>query len=359
MGEKTPLFEEHKKLGAQIVDFAGWEMPVYYSTPLKEHELVRSEAGIFDVSHMGEIFVEGKQALELVQLLVTRDVSRMEPGQMSLGIMCNEQGGILDDLTVYRFSDEKYMIVVNAGTRKKDLSWIKKHAAEFGCSVRDESDSLAKIDLQGPKTKDILAELTDFDLSKIGFYRFAEFSVTGVACIVSRSGYTGEDGFELYFEGERAPKLWNKLLEAGAQPCGLGARDTLRLECCMPLYGHELTENHSPLQAGYEWTINFEKENFIGMNVLLEQKNKGLAEKLVAFEMVERGIAREGYKILHEEKEIGVVTSGSFSPTLKKNIGMGYVKQEFAGIGQKIGIDVRGKAVGAVTVKKPFYKRNY
>jgi aminomethyltransferase len=306
MGRKTALFKEHERLGAKIVDFAGWEMPVYYSAPIKEHLAVRGNAGLFDTCHMGEIVVEGRESLELLQLLVTRDCSRLSDGKMLLGVMCNEEGGILDDLTVYRVNEEKYMLA-SAG------------------------------------------------LGKIGHYEFAETEISGVNAIVSRSGYTGEEGFELYFEAEKAAVLWQALLEAGAVPCGLAARDTLRLECCLPLYGHELDEQHSPLQGTYGWAVDFGKE-FIGREALLEQKQSAM-EKLVAFEMLDRAIARQGHKIFAGAKHAGMVTSGSFSPSLKKNIGLAYIGARFSGIGQEFEAEIRNKRFRAVVVKKPFYKR--
>jgi len=361
VGQKTALFEEHQRLGAKIVDFAGWEMPVYYSTPLKEHLAVRGKAGLFDVSHMGEIFVTGKEALKLIQLLVTRDCSKLRDGGMALGVMCNEAGGIIDDLIVYRFSEEKYLIVVNAGTMQNDLNWIEKHAAGMDCAIENKSGKTAKLDLQGPNAEKILQKLTEFKLSGIERYNFVEASIAGIESIVSRSGYTGEDGFELYFAEEKAVELWNALLEAGKkfelQPCGLASRDTLRLECCMALYGHELSEKKSPLQSGYGWAVDFEKEEFIGKKALEKQKADGFGGKLIAFEMVERAIARDGCKIFVEGKESGIVTSGSFSPSLKKNIGLGYIGAEFSEPGQGIEVEVRGNKFKAKVVKRPFYRR--
>ena len=356
MGVKTVLFEEHKALGANIVDFAGWEMPVYYSTPLKEHIAVREHAGLFDISHMGEIFVEGRDALKLVQLLVSRNCGKMRAGEMRLGVMCNESGGILDDLTVYRFGEEKFMIVVNAGTIERDLEWIKGHAGNFDCKISDKSVKTAKLDLQGPKAKGILQEITGTKLAEIKYYGFFEIEVAGVFATVSRSGYTGEDGFELYFDAKKAAWLWRKILKAGAVPCGLAARDTLRLEAGMPLYGHELSEEKTPFESGYGWTVGFEKE-FVGKQALKKQKAEGVKEKLVGFEMVDRAIAREGCKIFVQGEKSGFVTSGSFSPSLKKNIGLGYIGVDFASVGQEIEIEVREKKFRAKIAKKPFYRR--
>ncbi len=359
MGKKTPLFEEHQKLKATMTDFVGWKMPVYYSTPIKEHLAVRETVGLFDVSHMGVIFIEGKQAIELLQLLLTRDCSRLKDGKMLLSVMCNERGGILDDLTVYRLNEKKFMVVVNAGTIEKDFEWIQEHAREFDCDVRNASNGTAKLDLQGPGAEEILQPLVPIDLKEIPYYGFSEMEVVGEKAIVSRSGYTGEDGFEIYLDSGKAIGLWNALLGEGSGivPCGLAARDTLRLECCMPLYGHEISEQRSPLEGTYNWVVNFDKGEFIGKGALEEQRKKGVKEKLVAFEMIERAIARHGHKLFAEGKEAGVVTSGSYSPSLKKNIGLGYIGGGFSQPGEELEVEVRGKMFKARVVDKPFYRR--
>ena len=357
---KTPLNAAHHNLGARLVDFGGWEMPVIYTNQIEEHHAVRQKAGLFDVSHMGEIMVTGPDAFKLLQKLFTKDISQMEDGRVSLGVMCNESGGIIDDLTVYRYNAEKYLLVVNAGTATTDYDWIVKHGADLDVQAENLSLQIAKIDIQGPAAETILQKLTPTDLSAIKRYWFQEMAVDGVEMTVSRSGYTGEDGFELYLPAENAEKIWNKLLETG-QPdgliaCGLGARDTLRTECGMMLYGHDIDTEHTPLEAVYGWAVSFDKD-FIGKAALLKQKENGLSRKLVGFEMLERGIAREHYPIYHQNEPIGEVTSGVPSPTLGKNIGLGYVRADLRKSGLEIAIKVRDNFVKAKIVKLPFYKK--
>ncbi|AJF59844.1 MAG: aminomethyltransferase [archaeon GW2011_AR10] len=362
MGSKTPLFEEHKKLGAKIIDFLGWDMPVYYSSVIDEHNATRSKVTVFDTCHMGEFRVEGKHAFDLVQKAVTRDISKLKSGQMALGCLCNERGGVLDDLTVYRFSDEKYMVVVNASTIEKDFLQFRKVKEQFGfhCKLTNESSTTAKIDVQGPIAEKILQKISNAKLDGIKFYNFVEGKILGFNVVISRSGYTGEDGFELYFSSSKAAVVWNALLEkgkeAGIKPAGLGARDTLRLESAFNLYGSEMDESRTPIECRYAWVTDLGKD-FIGRDALLKQKNVGLKEKLVGFEMTDKAIARHGYKIFVEGREAGVVTSGSFSPTLKKNIGLGYIKAEFSDIGTNIEVEVREKKFNARIVRLPFYSR--
>lgn len=362
---RTPLFEAHKKLGAQIVDFGGWDMPVYYTNILAEHNATRNACGLFDICHMGEFIVEGKEAFDFVQWFFSRDISGQRIGQMALGVLCNEQGGILDDLTVYRLSEEKFMVVVNASTAKKDfdflLAQLKKK--KFSCTLKDITMQTAKFDIQGPNAEKILQKLCRFDLSKFGFYNFVEEKkgLLGFDCIVSRSGYTGEDGFEVYFDWSKAIIVWEELLaqgkDEGIVPVGLGARDTLRLEAGYNLYGNELDEHTNPFECRYGWVVNGDKKDFVGKKAVFEQKEKGLQRRLVGFEMVERAIARHGYIVFVQGEKAGVVTSGSFSPTLKKNIGLCFVKPEFAKTGAEIHVEVRGQKFGAKIVELPFYKR--
>lgn len=361
MLKQTPLNAAHKALGARMVDFGGWDMPVIYTNQIEEHHAVRQKAGLFDVSHMGEILVSGQQAFELVQKLVSRDISKMEAGRVTLGVMCNETGGILDDLTVYKMGDQKFLLVVNAGTCEDDYAWIKKHAVGHNVNVDNLSDDVTKLDLQGPNAEKILQKLTAADLSEIKRYGFKTIHVDGVETIVSRSGYTGEDGFELYFPNEHAEKIWNKLLEVGKEegliPCGLGSRDTLRTECGMMLYGHDIDTEHSPLEAVYGWAVSFEKGDFVGRKALERQKTEGLKRKLVGLEMEGRGIARQHYPIVVSGEPVGEITSGTPSPTLNKNIAMGYVRPELATPGTRVEIKVREQLVPALVVKLPFYKR--
>jgi len=360
MPEKTPLFETHKKLGGKVIDFAGWLLPVAYSNISEEHNTVRNACGLFDVSHMGEIRIKGKDAEKLVQKTVSRDISKQEIGQVKLTVMCNAQGGIIDDLTVYKLGEEEFYLVVNAGTTQRDFEWLKEQGQGMEIELFDESKKTAKIDVQGPQAQQVLQKLTETSLNEIKFYHFKETKVDGINCIVSRSGYTGEDGFELYFDAGKAELLWNKLLETGKEkgikPCGLGCRDTLRLEAGFLLSGTDFDESKTPLECGYGWVVSWEKD-FIGKEALLKQKKEGIAQKLVGFELLEKGIARHGCKIFCQGNEAGIITSGTFSPTLQKSIGLGYIAKEFAEIGAEIQIQIRDSLLKAKTVKLPFYKR--
>ncbi|KKP36764.1 MAG: glycine cleavage system aminomethyltransferase T, aminomethyltransferase [Candidatus Peregrinibacteria bacterium GW2011_GWF2_33_10] len=357
---KTPLNEVHKKLGARMVDFGGWEMPVVYTNQIEEHHAVRKFAGIFDVSHMGEIMFTGKDAFNLIQKLVSRDISAMDNGKVMLCVLCNEQGGIIDDLTVYKFNEEKYMLVVNAGTQENDYQWMIQHKQNFDVEVKNVSFEITKLDLQGPNAQKILQKLTKEDLNEIKRYRFKEILIDNVEMIVSRSGYTGEDGFELYFLNQYAEQIWNKIMEIGKNdgliPCGLGSRDTLRTECGMMLYGHDIDTNMTPFESVYGFAVSLNK-NFIGKEVLEKQKNEGTKKKLVGFEMIDRGIARQHYSIFKNGEKIGEVTSGTPSPTLNKNIGMGYVRTEDAIVDSTIEIQIRDNFAKAKIVSLPFYVR--
>jgi len=361
---KTPFFEQHKSLNGVMVEFGGWELPVYYSTLMDEHNAVRNNVGLFDVSHMGEFSMEGPDAEALIQRIVTRDISGQKLGQMKITVMCNEQGGIIDDLTVYRLEEQKYFFVVNAGTMPKDFAWFEKQKEAMNANVKLENISMktAKLDVQGPNANALTKKLTDIDLDAIKFYHGTEGKVAGLDSIISRSGYTGEDGFEIYFPWDKAGEMWNALWKAGEgfnlKPCGLGCRDTLRLECAFMLYGNDIDKQHSPLQNVYSKFVSFNKD-FVGKEALLAQKGKGLPEVLVGFEVF-GGIARHGYEVYggNEKEKIGVVTSGTLSPTLKKNIGLAYVPPEFAEEGKEFKIKVRERFCTAKTVKIPFYKKS-
>ena len=361
--KRTPLYDEHRALGARLVEFGGWEMPVQYSGILEEHRAVRERAGIFDVSHMGEFRVEGPGALDFLQGLVPNNVARLGDGQALYTQICNEQGGTLDDLLIYHLDENRYMTVVNAGTMESDWDWFTKQAAGHAdVTLTNISYQTGLIALQGPRALDILQPLTETDLGAIAYYHFAEGTVAGVSCLISRTGYTGEDGFELYCASDDVVALWRKLLEAGASqgliPAGLGARDTLRLEAGFCLYGHELNEQTLPLEAGLGWSVKLEKgHDFIGREALLAQKRDGLPRKLVGVELRDRGVPRAGYAILRDGTPIGELTSGTVGPTLGKAIGMGYVPPAEAKIGAEVAIEIRGKAVPAVIVALPFYKR--
>ncbi len=363
MLKKTPLFETHKRLGAKIIEFGPWLMPLYYTSIVDEHNTVRNRVGLFDVSHMGEFNIRGKDALAFVQRLITNDASYLDNNQVLYTPMCNDKGTIIDDLLVYKFSDEHFMFVVNASNIEKDYKWIEGVVKRFGKDIvlKDISDETPLLALQGPKSQETLQKVTDLDLSQIKYYWFQKGMIEEIQVIISRTGYTGEDGFEIYIKPEYAPKVWNKILEVGKEegikPIGLGARDTLRLECAMLLYGNDMDETRTPLETNIAWTVKSDKENFIGEEALLKQKEEGIKQKLIGFELLERGIPRHNYPILKNREKIGIVTSGGFSPTLKKGIGLGYVKTDFSKEGTEIQIQIREKLVKAQIVKIPFYRR--
>lgn len=358
--QKTPLNEVHHALGAKMVDFGGWEMPVQYGGIIEEHKAVRTKAGIFDVSHMGEIRLKGGDALKLVQKLITNDASKLSNNQIQYAIFCLPHGGVVDDLLVYKIAADEYLLVVNASNTAKDLAWVLEHRSDEQVTITDESASTAEIALQGPLAEKILQSLTSTELAGIKNYWFTYGQVDGVECLISRTGYTGEDGFELYCPPDKAVQLWNKLLERGGSdlwPCGLGARDTLRFEAKMPLYGHELGEDITPLEAGLGKFVALDKDDFIGKEALVLQKAAGIPRKIVGFEMVERGIARGGYPVKKEGRQIGYVTTGSYSPSLEKNLGLAIIETAYAEIGQMISVEIRNKDVQAQIVRTPFYKR--
>ena len=361
--KRTPLYEIHRELGARLVEFGGWEMPVQYSGILDEHRAVRQRAGLFDVSHMGEFRVEGPGALDLLQALVPNNVARLEINQALYSQICCPDGGTLDDLIIYRLGDDKYMVVVNAGTMDKDWAWFGEQArAHMGFSLSNVSYETGLIALQGPLALSILQPLTATALEGITYYHCERGEVAGIPAIISRTGYTGEDGFELYTAAADTVRMWRALLEAGKPrgllPAGLGARDTLRLEAGYCLYDHELTEQITPLEAGLGWTVKLDKGcDFIGREALASEKQNGLRQKLVGIELSERGVPRTGYAILHEGQPVGKLTSGTLSPTLERPIGLGYVPTEYAKVGTALTIDIRGRPVPASVVALPFYRR--
>ena len=354
----TPLTDTHIAMGAKMVDFAGFYMPVRYTSDLDEHHCVRNAAGMFDVSHMGEFVLKGEQALPLLQKIVSNDIAKLERGQAMYGYLPNEQGGIVDDLLVYHLDDGNYMCVVNAGNIDKDWAWFNQHNTE-GAELHNISENTALLAIQGPKAAEALQSLTAVDLSTIPYYRFVRGAFAGVDnVIISATGYTGAGGFELYFNKAHAVDVWNKILEAGKpfglQPIGLGARDTLRLEKGFCLYGNDIDDTTSPLEAGLGWVTKFNKE-FVGKDISLAQKAAGLQKKLVGFKMIDRGIPRGHYLIKYVAgNEIGHVTSGTQSPTLGYGVGLGYVDTIFSPVDSEIYIDIRGKLLKAVVVKLPF-----
>ena len=361
--KKTPLYEKHLEHNGKIIDFGGWELPVEYSGIITEHEAVRNTAGLFDVSHMGEILVTGKDAELYIQNVVTNDISTMENNQIYYSFMCYPDGGIVDDLLIYKYNTEKYFLVVNASNEDKDYKWLLEH--KFGdVDIENVSSKYAEVALQGPMAQTILQKLTSKNLDDIKFFYFEDdLLINGIAALVSRNGYTGEDGFEIYVAPEDGPKLWDALLEAGKPhgliPAGLGARDTLRFEVCLPLYGQEISESITPLEAGLGFFVKLKKDNFIGKDALAKQKEDGLKRKLVGFEMIDRGIARSHYEVFADGKNIGFVTTGTHSPTLKKNIGLALIDSAYAIEGNEIEIAIRNKNLKARIIKKPFYNKNY
>lgn len=359
---KTPLWDEHRALGGRMVPFAGYEMPVQYEGVVKEHQAVRERVGLFDVSHMGELLLEGPGALEVVDRVVTNDVKKLEVGQAQYTVACNDAGTILDDLIVYRRGADRFLVVCNASNRDKMAPHFAAHA-EGRCRFEDASDRTALLALQGPRAEDVLRAAGASDaLAGLAPFRIGEGKVAGVECLVARTGYTGEDGFELFCASADAVTLWRALLEAGKPlgiaPAGLAARDTLRLEARLHLYGNDMDETIGPYEAGLAWTVKLDKGDFVGREALARAKEAGPAKRLVGFEMTGRGIARHGYPIVGPDgRDVGVVTSGSPAPTLGRNIGLGYVPAELSAIGTKLGVRIRDKVIDAVVVKTPFYKR--
>ena len=363
--KQTPLNAIHRQMGGRMVDFGGWDMPVQYPAgTIEEHLRTRTHAGLFDVSHMGEIEVKGPDAIKFVNRITSNDVTKLVDGQAQYSALTTPQGTVIDDLLVYRLSSAHLLLVVNASTTEKDWEWILSQQAGEYVALENVSADYCQIALQGPDAQSILQKLTDLPLADIKYYHFAHGSVDGVTGIVSRTGYTGEDGFEIYAPADRAEQLWNKILEAGLAdtptgvlPCGLAARNTLRLEAGMSLYGNDIDETTTLLEANLGWICKLDKGDFIGREALANQKAQGVKRKLVGFEVTDRGIARDHQDVVIDGNRVGHVTSGSPAPFLKKNIGLAYVPVEYASVGQAIQIDVRGRLVGAQITKTPFYKR--
>lgn len=361
MGEplKTPLYPVHEKSGARIVDFHGWLMPIQYIGIVKEHQAVREQVGLFDISHMGEFFVRGKGALPFLQKIMTNDLAKAQPGQCVYSPMCLPNGGIVDDTVSYKMADDDFMIVVNAANVEKDFRWLEKN--KFGdVTLENVSAQTALLALQGPKSGEVFHKLFGSDLEAIEYYHFQKMELEGVSLTVSRTGYTGEKGVELFCLAEKAIWLWEKIMEAGEAfgiaPIGLGARDTLRLEVKFALYGNDISEETNPLEAGLGWTVALDKEDFIGKDALVSLKEKGLSKKLVGFQLDEPGVARHGFQVWNESHQIGEVTSGTVSPNLGKSIGLAYVEAPYAKIGSSIMVEVRQRKLKATVVKTPFVK---
>jgi aminomethyltransferase len=359
--KRTALHSTHQAAGARMVEFGGWEMPVEYSGIVQEHLAVRTAAGLFDVSHMGEIEVRGPQAFPLLQYVTSNDLSRLSAWQAQYTALMYPQGSAVDDCIVHKVSDEHYFICVNAANTDQDYNWIRQHNASRGADIRNVSSQYSQVALQGPRAAAILQKLTPTNLRALKYYWFCQAQCCGVEGWLARTGYTGEDGFEFYFPPVESERVWNTLLEVGKPqgllPGGLGARNTLRLEAGYPLYGHELNEETTLLEANLGWIAKLDKGDFIGRGPLLEQKQHGVRKKLVGFEMTGRGIAREGYNVWIDGGIRGQVTSGSPAPYLKKNVGLAYVSPEYGGVRREIEIEIRGKLVQARLVPLPFYRR--
>ncbi|OJV66839.1 MAG: glycine cleavage system protein T [Clostridiales bacterium 38-18] len=361
--KKTALYDEHVAAGGKIIDFAGWALPVQYEGIIEEHEAVRNAAGMFDVSHMGEVEVTGKGAFAFVQNLVTNDVATLEDNQILYAMMCYEHGGVVDDLLVYKFNDEHFYLVINASNVEKDFAWMQEQSKGFDISLVNLSSEVSEIALQGPNAQEILQKIADVDLTSIKFfYCNRNVTIEGVKCLVSRTGYTGEDGFEIYADHEGIVKVWQKLLEVGKalglKPAGLGCRDTLRFEATLPLYGHEIDQNITPLEAGLGFFVKLGTDNFIGKEALVAQKENGLPRKTIGLEMV-KGIPRQGYEVLAGDEVIGVITTGYMSPTLKKNIALALVDAKYGEMGSELQVRVRKNLFPATVVSKRFYQKNY
>ncbi len=362
----TPLYDKHIALGGKMIDFGGWALPVQYEKITQEHLTVRKWAGLFDVSHMGEILVSGSDAEIYIQYLVTNDISGMAAGQVMYSPMCYPNGTTVDDLLIYKLNHDStdYMLIVNASNTEKDFCWMQEHAGHFSVHIENASDQFGQLSLQGPASADILSTLVPrAQLDTLRYYRFiSNVSISSSKVLLSRTGYTGEDGFELYCDAADTPMLWDLLLKAGAahglKPIGLGARDTLRFEAGMPLYGHELSRHITPLEANLMSFVKLDKEDFIGKEALLRSFESGVNRRLVGLEMLDKGIAREGYPVLHSGIEIGTVTSGCPSPTLEKNLAMALVDSAHAKVGNPIEVIIRGRQLKARIVPRPFYKRN-
>lgn len=359
----TPLNQVHRELGARMVDFGGWDMPVQYSGVIEEHVAVRQAAGLFDVSHMGEVEVTGPNALAFIQQLTINDAAKLVDGQVQYSAMCYPEGGVVDDVTLYRFNESRYLFCVNASNTDKDFAWMEKVLADSAMTdvtLNNRSVEFAQIALQGPKAEQILATLTDAPLADIVYYHFRECEVAGVQMIVSRTGYTGEDGFELYLPASAAVEVWQQIMTAGIPhgllPIGLGARDTLRLEKGYALYGHELSQEISPLEAGLAWITKLDKEDFVGKAALVAQKAGGVPRRRVGLVMQERGIPREGYPILVGDREVGVVTSGTMSPTLKVGVALALVDPDVAKADTELDVAIRNRRMGAKVTRPPFVK---
>ena len=355
----TPLLGLHKELGAKLVPFVGWNMPIQFAGVLSEHICVRERVGLFDVSHMGEIEVKGKDAKKFLQFLLSNNVEKMFDGSILYSLMCYETGGVVDDLLVYRFSENHYFLCVNASNSDKDYDWIARHASSFNVNIKNISSEISQLALQGPDAKNVLQSLCDISLDDLSYYNFRKGMVNNVESLISRTGYTGEDGFELYLSPEKVSEVFRSLMEQGRsygiQPIGLGARDTLRIEMGYPLYGNEIDNNPTPLDAGLGWVIKFDKGEFLGRGSLLKQKEQGSPRrKLVGLKLLARGVPRAHYQVFKNGESVGEVTSGTFSPTLNTGVGLCYVSSEYSDIGNHLDMKIRDQLVATEVIQLPF-----
>ncbi|MFX1364242.1 MAG: glycine cleavage system aminomethyltransferase GcvT [Promethearchaeota archaeon] len=355
--KKTALYDIHLKNNARMVNFAGWYMPVQYEGIIKEHNTVRSSAGVFDISHMGEFLLEGKDVFKFLQYIMVNDLNLLEPSKGQYSCMCYENGSVVDDLVYYEETYERFRMIVNASNIEKDYQWLNDHIRESNVTITDLSTQRSRIAFQGPEADEKLQPLVNIDLSKIKRFYFSHCSIKDIPIFLARTGYTGERGFEISFENEFAKKIWNELLNTGAKPIGLGARDSLRLEACYALYGHEINENITPIEAGLSWLVKpKEGIDYIGKEILIKQKTEGTKRTLVGLNLIDKGIIRENYKIFKNNDEIGIITSGGYSPTLKKTIGLGLIEQRYNEIGTKLEIEIRNKLLQGEIVSTPFYR---
>lgn len=363
MAKKTPIYDEHVLLGGKIIDYAGWDLPVQYEGLVSEHNAVREKVGVFDVSHMGEITLKGKDAIKFADYINTNDIFSLNDGEIIYGFLCRENGKVVDDLLTYKVNDEYIYLVVNAANTDKDFEWINSHREGFEVEIENVSDQVGEIAVQGPLAQDTLQKITDIDLKEIKFFNFrTDVNIAGKTAMISRTGYTGEDGFEIYADWEDIEDIWKAALESGEefeiQPCGLGCRDTLRFEASLPLYGHEISEDISPIEAGFKYFVNLEADDFIGKESLKKEHEEKPKRKIIGMELLEKGIAREDTRILKDGKDIGYVTTGYLSPTLGKSIANILVESEYAKKGIDVVAQVRKREIKAKTISKKFINKN-
>lgn len=355
--KKTPLHDIHIKLGAKMVHFAGFKMPVQYTGIIKEHEAVRTTAGVFDISHMGELLLEGNDVISFLQYMMINDLNLLEPFKGQYSCMCYENGTVIDDMVYYEEDKTQFRMIVNAGNIEKDIKWLNEHIGERDVKIANLSSARARVAFQGPKSEEYLQPLMDVDLAQINRFYFRKCSLDGNPVFIARTGYTGERGFELSFDVEYATRIWNKFIEIGATPAGLGARDSLRLEACYSLYGHEINDSITPVEAGLSWLVKpKEGIDYFGKEVLIHQKTKGTERVLVGLNLLDKGIIRDDNKIFKDDTEIGYITSGGYSPTLKKTIGLGLVTKQYSEIGQELFIEIRNKRLKGIITSTPFYR---